>query len=994
MKHFTKLTLTAIALGAGMSAMAAVSVPQRLGEKNPLQPPFCETFDDFRAGMEHDDFDRYFQTIDANNDGRVWGLYNYSDGGRLSKCAYLHSPIGKPMDDWLIPRAIRLQAGKFYCVSMDASLYSEGSQTFEVKYGMYNDAEGLDMPVIPATTVTWLDRSRVEGWICPDMTGIYYIGVHGITGTNGSSYLFIDNISVAAPVESGAPGAVTDVKAVNDPKGSGSLTLTFNAPAVDMDGKALTENCTVTVTRGDFTVATLRNLTPGQKCEVVDRSSVRGEVTYVFTPSNSDGSGRPVHQSVFKGLGAPVAPVITAFEELPDNQARLSWTVPATDVYGSAIDPSLLRFVIREESEENGVSEIDTVDGSISEYVYDLLTSDGEQMLILASVTAMMDTVASAPAVSNYLNIGTPYPVPHHNSFTLDDYYSYIMEIVGGDSDLTWRMLDDHSDPHAQDGDNGYVSLIGSQPGQECELRSGKLDFTSTTSPAVSFWTYVYSEDQNLIELWTYDVAAGTSAKAATVNLSGCTRVGWQRFFVPIPDCAGKVARIGFKGIVVTHGYIPVDNVTVAEMSKVDLYAGNVEAPTFARVDEPFTVIATVGNNGSAAVSDAVAVLLRDGMEVATAKVPSINPGGEVKVELSDVFSAITSDMPNMQVRVDAPGDGNTDDNLSYTFVVTFVGPNHPAVTDLNGDFSGTTVNLTWSKPDLSLVAPDEVTEGFEQCKSLQTQIPGWEMVDLDQGYVGGFQGVEMPGIDRTQQAFWVMDSETYPFIDPYTGSKLLVAMYGTNQKGTQSVRNDDWLISPELYGGRQSISFMASSVNDNYGYETFRVYWSDGSLDTDDFIPLTDADIEAPVAWTRFFFTLPAGARRFAVRYTSENVYMLMLDDFSYIPEGKGNDLTLLGYNVYRNSVKLNSAPIAETSYSVARGADSDRFCVTAVYDAGESVASNIVSANSAISGVEADSDAPVEFFNLKGIRVSAPLAPGVYVRRQGSRATKVLIR
>ncbi len=40
-------------------------------------------------------------------------------------------------------------------------------------------------------------------------------------------------------------------------------------------------------------------------------------------------------------------------------------------------------------------------------------------------------------------------------------------------------------------------------------------------------------------------------------------------------------------------------------------------------------------------------------------------------------------------------------------------------------------------------------------------------------------------------------------------------------------------------------------------------------------------------------------------------------------------------------------------------------------------------------------DSDAPVEFYNLQGIRVNADnLTPGIYVRRQGKTSTKVIIK
>lgn len=46
-------------------------------------------------------------------------------------------------------------------------------------------------------------------------------------------------------------------------------------------------------------------------------------------------------------------------------------------------------------------------------------------------------------------------------------------------------------------------------------------------------------------------------------------------------------------------------------------------------------------------------------------------------------------------------------------------------------------------------------------------------------------------------------------------------------------------------------------------------------------------------------------------------------------------------------------------------------------------------------IAGVEADENAPVEYFNLNGVQVKADsMTPGVYVRRQGKNVTKVMVK
>ena len=44
-------------------------------------------------------------------------------------------------------------------------------------------------------------------------------------------------------------------------------------------------------------------------------------------------------------------------------------------------------------------------------------------------------------------------------------------------------------------------------------------------------------------------------------------------------------------------------------------------------------------------------------------------------------------------------------------------------------------------------------------------------------------------------------------------------------------------------------------------------------------------------------------------------------------------------------------------------------------------------------VENVASDANAPVEYFNLQGIRVAQPEA-GLYIRRQGSSVTKILVK
>lgn len=52
------------------------------------------------------------------------------------------------------------------------------------------------------------------------------------------------------------------------------------------------------------------------------------------------------------------------------------------------------------------------------------------------------------------------------------------------------------------------------------------------------------------------------------------------------------------------------------------------------------------------------------------------------------------------------------------------------------------------------------------------------------------------------------------------------------------------------------------------------------------------------------------------------------------------------------------------------------------------------VLPASAGIGGVEADSTAPVEYFNLQGMPIEQPAPGTVCIRRQGSKATKIIVK
>lgn len=979
------------------------NVQQRIGERNPLKPPFIENFD--YADAAHETFEKNFQIIDADEDKRKWGYYNYHDETR-SQCAYLLYPLedgyleGYPgrttNDDWLVLRAITLEAGKYYHVSLDASLFSGDREAlFEVKMGYYNDPEGLEFEVIPPTAVTSTVRKQASGWFKAEEDGKHYLGVHGISERSkiAPDYLFVDNIAMSAPRTGAEPEFIDNLNFVNDPNGTTALEISFNVPEKAIDGSTLSGTVDVIVKRGDKEIKTITGKNPGEKVMINDNPGVEGLATYTFQTRNGAGLGAEYKMSRYAGFVAPERPVYVSLDEVGTDQVRFVWKAPTHDLNGNAINPDILTYYIYDASSEN-LEMVKSVKGATTADIK-IAFNGVKQKGVLLLVSAVLNDKESERVASDIIAVGTPYDFPYYYSF-FDENENDNVLTARSDDGVTWRMLDDHANPKPQDGDHGYICMIGSKPDTYGEVITGKIDLKKSKNPYVSIYTYVYPEDENEVKISVIDCDTKTQTTVKTILLTDYTRVGWNRIFVPITAFAGKTVRIAIGAKIVTDGYVPFDNLAVDEMWDYDLSADVISFSDHASVDEDYTIEARIVNTGMKTIGNYTVWVVCDGERVASKEV--ITPLASMDyddVELKGRFTAINAEMPTFHVEVEAENDENADNDRSAPFTITFLAPIHPAVNDLHAEEDNGKIKLLWSAPDLAKASPESVVEDFEGYDAFTTELDGWTMYDGDKGYVAGFNGVDMP-VTNTQQAWWTMTNEApFGFI-PTIGKSSLVQMtsYGDDDA---PVTNDDWIISPELYGGRQIISFSARSATIDYGYETFEVYASSTDNKPSSFKKIKHA-IELEDEWTDFNVSLADGTKYFAIRCISYNCFMMLLDEITYTPKGTPIKYTLMGYNVYCNGEKVNDELVTATSFTDTPDSRDDQYFVTAVYDRGESVASNRVSLNNPVDVVIVEDDtldnAPVEYFTIGGIKISIDNAPaGIYIRRQGKNVEKIVI-
>jgi len=243
--------------------------------------------------------------------------------------------------------------------------------------------------------------------------------------------------------------------------------------------------------------------------------------------------------------------------------------------------------------------------------------------------------------------------------------------------------------------------------------------------------------------------------------------------------------------------------------------------------------------------------------------------------------------------------------------------------------------------------------------------------------------------------------------------------------EGTRNIASDDWLISPELYGGAQTISFFARAGMRTEVDEVVDILYSTSGNNPDDFEKLSEnVVIGYTNDWTEYTFDLPEGARYFAIVHKTFGGVAVLLDDVTYVPAGSTSELIeLRGYNIYRDGKKVNDALIGDNTWidPDAVSGKEYTYAVSTVWDKGESGLSNEVTVTASTSvqtlnapkhkictipggiRIKGASGSVVKVYNMTGICVATrragetediALPTGTYIVVVNNIATKAIVR
>lgn len=921
---------------AGKRSEEGLSNRIALGE---ITPPFTETFDDESCMTG-------WTIIDANADRRMW-MWSTMQNLRISYNQ------GMRMDDWAITPALRLEAGRAYRMSFD--VYCDDPsfpERIEVKMGGANSAAAMETTIVAPTDITaTIDAPlTITATITPETAGTYFIGFHGIS--EADRYMMnLDNIKIESGLDTGAPAAAGNLKAVADPTGAYKATVSFTTPSTSIAGGAIWQNFRkVELWRDGTMIRDFGAAGPNESLSHTDNLEAAGKYTYTVYCHNLFGQGMPASASVYVGIDKPAKPAsATIAETANEGEVTVSWTAVSTDHNGNAIPQSKITYTI---TENNGNGWVPLFEG-LTGTSHTFQATEGAQDMVQYAVFAQTEGGIGEGVLTDLIPVGPAF------KGLKESFAGCEVSTLWGTRDIRngrFSLYDDESGIPSQDGDNGFMGMMGEEYDDSGALFSGKVTLAGMANPGLTFHTFnLASNNTNEIAIGVKEAGAAEYTTVKTIRVNEvCAADQWGKVSVPLTAYAGKTIQAQFLCTVKAYPAILLDNIEIGTLIDNDLAITGIAAPEHAKTGTAFTIAVTVANEGTKSASGYTVDLFANGVKADTKDGKTLADGEKTDIEFECRMHALAKEPVEYYAVVNFAADEIPSNNSSrYVEVAPKASP-LPAPEQLKVTSDGNGMRLDWSKPDLTKAIAEEVTIDFEDAASFAHSLDGWIFADIDGSALGGFNEldgtpIQVPGIlpGSTKGSFFVFDASYGQFDQSYaahSGSKYLAALFRFDDGET-----DDWAISPELDGSEQTLSFFAKSFSGSYP-EKIQVLYSTGATDTKSFTALCDLTT-VPSEWSQLSITLPAGARRFAIRSSSQGSFMLMIDDVTFTPAAKPTSLTLAGYNVYRDGEILNLSPVNDPAYLDTEGTADHKYVVTAVYEGNvESGASNEASLNSGI--------------------------------------------
>lgn len=874
--------------------------------------PQTATIPFFESLMTQESFDR-FTVDDANNDGKTWFWHD------VYRCAYNDYSQILDVDDWLFTPGLPMEAGRSYVFTMDATTYSDWCpEVLEVCVGrqpLGSEATQVVMPEFEMLAVgeyIVYDHYESSAFSVAE-DGTYYVGIHA----KSLPYMWwplVRNVGVNFALDGAAPQTIETVLAEAAADGSLSATLTFDVPSKSIDGASLAgKQVDVTISRDGQPLTTVSFAAGTKQAQYVDASLSRaGKYIYELTPSYAGHVGKSTETEIYVGYDAP-GPVEVFTVKDTEHSLLFEWEHVTKGKNGGMVNTQALNYDLYKMGYDDNTGEYylrdllnDTPVRGTSFSLADYNTDSGAQGFDVFGIVPRCDGFESDlySFSTAYLLVGTPDTLPFHESVT-GHHLSSFWTWEGSEQQVYLYYATESSD-----GDGEAMNLQADNLGAVGTLESGKIALQGET--AATLWFNVRSS------------VAGNKVKVKVVKpdltedvvLEFVTTKDFETVKVPLGQYADvHWIRLYFETTFAKDRKTIFDDFNIKALHANDL-AVSLSAPKSMFIGEQTQVEITVQNLGEQTVGNYELRLLT-GTDVTLSRTIREPLAFYEKRTFSLPYSpSIFTPESDVQLTAQVVSEGDEEsDNDASSVIMMLKAPvvTAPESVVASAETDGR-VTLTWEAPAYSAAA---VVEDFENCQPWSTDNFGeWTTYNADDSYAANlFSDVNYP-CQGKQFAYTVYNYDGTNVQEAYSGTRFLSAFYGYNEAGTKYAAVDDWLISPELPGIAQTISFYAWGRT---GYqEVFDVLYSTTDARPESFRSVWMKSLMvADSHWERIEADLPEATRYFAIRRHNTSggqVWMFGIDDVSYIGLGDAVE----AYNVYLDGMLVSRVPATETSFTL----------------------------------------------------------------------------
>lgn len=907
-----------------------------------------------------------FVVIDNNEDGKTWS-WNATNG------AYYSYSSTNQADDYLV-LPIKLEAGKNYKVTVNAKAYSANyPERFEVKVGKAATAEGLNITAIGSTDVASGDFEDYEGDFTATEDGIYYVAIHAISDAD-QWRLQVSSLSIEKGLEGTAPAAPV-ISAEAGAEGALTAAITVVAPSKTIDGADLAAaNLTKVEILRDGEVIATETPAPGATINYTDSEVTTGNHTYQAIPYDANGDAGQKSEKVTVYVGEDeLADVENVVAQATASTITFTWDA-ATGQNGGYVNAANVTYeVYALEIEQSYFGNylvegevVATVQGATTATInYD--TNSGKQQYLYFGVKAT-NAAGSTDATTNYtyVFVGAPDELPIEEGFAGKTLH-YSWDSNGGLG----------TDANSSDDDGTALKLYNDGTSAEVFFVLPKVNLNTAGNPTILFDA---KNGVNVDKIKVIGSADGAdyqvlgefnlTADYATIKQALASIKGTAYSSV------GILATIPTASISQYEDYVLIDNIKIVDLYEYDLSV-NVKAATTVQAGNIAGITATVKNEGENAASG-YTVTIKAGEETLLSETVNEELAPFTTKEfVTELKTTIFDDAADVTIKAEVEylNDLNEDNNAAET-IVSIKEPTAAQPENVTAEQNGDNVEINWTAPENTNAEVTEDFAAYENGADEDGELGNWTLINANGKTKGGIfedTALASDGLVRAWQVFNLAtyggDNSTFAGPDGNVDNNYLISVYNLEESSYPG--NDDYLISPELPGIAQTLTFDVKAFND-YGAQTYQVLYSTTGKETADF-QLIQEVADNGNAWNNVSYELPAGTKYFAIRNITggDEGFILAVDNITYL--AGGGDVT--GFNIYANGEKIATVAGDVTTYTAALENlnlnDGDNvFAVSALYGENESKPVEVTISITGIQQIAADGKA-VDVYTLDGKKV-----------------------